>query len=270
VAVGIAVAVAWALMDRASQAEDRGSIDGYDAEALACFFGCDAQDVDGIVEAMVARRILADGKFVAWDKRQPSRERPEDISTERSRRFRERHATPRNASEHQETPGNATQRLDKDSDTDTESEKKESLASLASRAKAEFDDTFWPAYPNKVGKPKAASSFATKRKTYDLDAIMAGLDRYKRDKPGDRPWLNPATFLNQERFNDEPGLLAVATRSTGPPQGGNPLTAGFRRQMDILARRGEANGKDQDHGQASGAEHVGRETLDLAPPTRTP
>lgn len=34
VAPGIAVAVAWALMDRASQAADRGSIDGYDAEGL--------------------------------------------------------------------------------------------------------------------------------------------------------------------------------------------------------------------------------------------
>lgn len=69
--------------------------------------------------------------------------------------------------------------------------------------RSEFED-FWNGWPNKVGKPKALTSFIGKRKTHSLQAIIAGRDRYVRTKPPDRPWLNPATFLNQERFNDQP------------------------------------------------------------------
>jgi hypothetical protein len=72
---------------------------------------------------------------------------------------------------------------------------------------SDFENPFWDAYPNKVGRPKAVTAFATARKTHSLDVIMAGLERYKRDKPPDRQWLNPATFLNQERFNDEPATV---------------------------------------------------------------
>jgi hypothetical protein len=37
-----------------------------------------------------------------------------------------------------------------------------------------------------------------------FDVLMTGLARYKADKPVARPWLNPATWLNQERWNDVP------------------------------------------------------------------
>nr|WP_246739749.1 hypothetical protein [Martelella sp. HB161492] len=68
---------------------------------------------------------------------------------------------------------------------------------------AEFDDRFWPAYPQKVAKPAALKAFMRARTRADLEAILAGLNRYvaKRD---DRPWCNPATWLNQDRWNDAP------------------------------------------------------------------
>lgn len=78
---------------------------------------------------------------------------------------------------------------------------------------AEFSQTFWPEYPHKVGKPAALRAFIAARKRADLAAIMAGLARYVREKPPDRPWLNPATFLNQDRFNDEP----ASTDAHGKP-----------------------------------------------------
>jgi len=82
----------------------------------------------------------------------------------------------------------------------------------------EFEGTFWPAYPNKVGKPKALTSFRTERKSASLDEIMAGLARYVASKPADRQWLNPTTFLNQRRFNDQPAAVAA----TGPPRQRGP------------------------------------------------
>lgn len=103
VAPGIAVAVAWALMDRASQAEKRGAIDGYDPDGLACFFGCEPEQVEAIVAAMVDKGMIVDDRFTNWDKRQPKRE---DDSTKRVQAYRERQkeqvqrdATQRNAPE---------------------------------------------------------------------------------------------------------------------------------------------------------------------------
>lgn len=88
-------------------------------------------------------------------------------------------------------------------------------------ARTEFHEIFWPEYPHKTGKPVAEKSFIRARKSHDLDAIMAGLRTYVRVKPADRDWLNPATFLNQERFLDAPA--ATVHRPTfGQPQGQPP------------------------------------------------
>lgn len=119
VAPGIAVAVAWALMDRASQADDRGSIDGYDADGLACFFGCEPDHIDAVVQAMSDKGMLVDGRFTAWEKRQPKRE---DDSKGRVTAFRER---ARNEAKRDVTHGNAP-----DTEIDTE-EKKENIVGSA-------------------------------------------------------------------------------------------------------------------------------------------
>lgn len=84
----------------------------------------------------------------------------------------------------------------------------------------EFIDDFWPAYPNKVGKPKAAAAFDRARRKATLPIILAGLQRYVRDKPGDRPWCNPETWLNQERWADQP---APVLQATGPPPRTKPM-----------------------------------------------
>ena len=111
VAPGIAVAVAWALMDRASQAADRGSIEGYDADGLACFFGCEPENVEAIVSAMTDKGMISDGRFTSWERRQPKRE---DDSAKRVREHRERKREQRNAP--------VTQRNAPDTDTDTDTD----------------------------------------------------------------------------------------------------------------------------------------------------
>lgn len=105
----------------------------------------------------------------------------------------------------------------------------------------EFED-FWKLWPNKVGKPAALRAFVSARKRAGLDAIVEGVFAYIRDKPPDRPWLNPATFLNQNRWEDQPaqvshgtiqnksGVVAVARRwaeqfesQSGDSIEGNPI-----------------------------------------------
>jgi len=78
----------------------------------------------------------------------------------------------------------------------------------------EFLETFWPEYPHKVGKPDALKAFVSARKAAELDEIMAGLRRYTAAKPDDQKWCNPATFLRQQRWLDEP---APPANGHGPP-----------------------------------------------------
>ncbi|OCJ05300.1 hypothetical protein A6U87_14955 [Rhizobium sp. AC44/96] len=184
VAPGIAVAVAWALMDRASQASDRGSIAGYDAEGLAYFYGCEPEQVEAIVAAMADKGMITDGRFSSWEKRQPKRE---DGAAERAREWRERKRTQANAS--------AT--------TDTETDTDPSEDASAPEIDSDFDK-FWDVYPNKVGEPAARKAFSKALSRASLDEVMAGARTYAA-KTDDRQWCNPVKWLSEDRWKDQPG-----------------------------------------------------------------
>lgn len=113
VAPGIVAALVWALLDRASQATERGSIAGYDADGLAYFMGCEPEQVELVIAVLHEKDVLADNAFTGWEKHQPKRE---DNSAERAKEWRERKRTQTNADELKQT-------LDTDTDTDTEKNK---------------------------------------------------------------------------------------------------------------------------------------------------
>lgn len=92
----------------------------------------------------------------------------------------------------------------------------------------EFDMRFWPEYPHKVGRPAALRAFIAKRQAATLAEIMDGLARYKSDRPPDRQWLNPATFLNDERFRDDPAPSPVPNGSR--PNGHDAIFRALARQ----------------------------------------
>jgi hypothetical protein len=87
-------------------------------------------------------------------------------------------------------------------------------------------ELFWVAYPNRVNKPAARRAFAIAIQTVDLDTILAGVQRYADTKPAGTSWMNPATFLRNEGWNDERGPmrdersgLRVALDKLGGPVG---------------------------------------------------
>jgi len=84
------------------------------------------------------------------------------------------------------------------------SAKPTSKAAQAKQFEAEFENIFWPAFPNKKAKLRARPAFVKARQKASLQAIMDGLRRYIETKPPQREWLHPTTFLNQERWADEP------------------------------------------------------------------
>lgn len=121
------VLAVWAyILERASASEFRGCFGDIDCEAIDCLFGFSDGTTDAILAQMVERKLIADEYIVAWDKRQPKRERENDNSTERSRAFREkqRHATPCNANETQETPREEKRREDISSSLRSEDKRK--------------------------------------------------------------------------------------------------------------------------------------------------
>jgi hypothetical protein len=70
---------------------------------------------------------------------------------------------------------------------------------------ADAFEQFWKLYPDKKGKQYVREIWERKIECgkADFESIMAGLRTYIRCKPKDRPWLNPSTFLNQARWEDE-------------------------------------------------------------------
>lgn len=123
----------------------------------------------------------------------------------------------------------------------TESKKEPSLRSVAlvnDWPDGAFDE-FYKKYPHKVGRQAAIKAFAKAKRAARApwSRVIAALDRYIVEKPLDRAWCNPATWLNEGRYDDEPAALV---RSTGPPgRGGDPQPS-FR---EIAANLRNGNAK---------------------------
>jgi hypothetical protein len=206
------------------------------------------------ITALVAAELFDEiepGKFSPhnWNARQYK----SDVSTERVKRFRN---AKRNVSE---TPPETENREQK-----TDAEKKETRASaLAVGWPEDFREQFWAKYPNKVGKPKALAKLeAAMKRGAKWPEVSAGLDRYIREKPADRAWLNPETFINQERWLDQPANV----------HGNGNRNSGRAGEGDILAAmaRGFGVGDGDMAGPADEDIPRGRFELDLEPEGRSP
>lgn len=114
-----AVLAMWAaLLERASMSDVRGSIDGFDCESFDALLGLEDGACQAILAAFEAKGMIIDGYISKWRERQPTRERDDNNSTDRVRKFRKRQKalqnqesndcnaseTPCNATEHHETP----------------------------------------------------------------------------------------------------------------------------------------------------------------------
>ena len=78
-----------------------------------------------------------------------------------------------------------------------------------------FAEQFWPAYPRKVSKPNALKAWKNATKRAEPAEIMAALSVWvayweAKNEPEFIP--HPATWLNQERWNDEPPPLPSSKR----------------------------------------------------------
>ncbi len=68
---------------------------------------------------------------------------------------------------------------------------------------ADFD-VWWKAYPCKKGKGQARKAYLKALARASPDELLVGVERYRRDKPDWTQWAHPATWLNGDRWLDEP------------------------------------------------------------------
>lgn len=81
-----------------------------------------------------------------------------------------------------------------------------------------FDD-WYALFPNKVGKGAAMKAWPAAKRKASQDELVAGLRRYIANKPTEREWCNPATWLNQQRWLDQPAKPKLVVNAAVPPLG---------------------------------------------------
>lgn len=101
-------------------------------------------------------------------------------------------------------------------------------------------ERFWAEYPHKVGKRDAEAAFVRARRRVEFDPLMAGLAAYVA-KTDDRPWCNPATWLNQDRWEDRPAT--VQPRGSPPQQ---PRKTNLADAFAAMRRSQEAEDEHRD------------------------
>lgn len=77
--------------------------------------------------------------------------------------------------------------------------------SKGAQASPSLFQTFWEAYPRKVGKPAALRAWK-KIKANEVEAILKAIVLWQRSEQwqSEKYIPHPATFLNQERWKDQP------------------------------------------------------------------
>lgn len=196
--IGDVMAVYCHLLVCASNATERGRTQSFCSEDVASSLDMETEQVQQIIDAMQGR-VLESDTLMGWEKRQVARE---DGASERAKAWREakKQAKPAetNATERNRTQAERKQTPDKDKDKDKNTNTVDQPDGF---------DSFWSAYPKKVGKPAALKAFRSARINGHLPEVLADIE----DKAGSEAWTkaggqfvpNPATYLNQRRWEDQ-------------------------------------------------------------------
>lgn len=191
VKTGVVSAVAWALLDYASQQDERGSVDGFDVETYAVYSGFSEEEITATIRAMEDKGIIAGGRFAAWEKRQPERE---DSSAERVAKHREmkRSVTQCNAEKRTVTHCDAPE---EDTDTDTELELKESTTTAGAGEIGELYRT----YEQEIGVLTPAVAQNVEAAVGEYGALWVKTAIHEAATYGKRSWAYILAILRRWR-----------------------------------------------------------------------
>jgi hypothetical protein len=202
-----------AILESAAEIDDDG-IFRVDPAEVAYFLRADEADIRAVLAGLTDAGRVAEGRVVKWSDRQFKSDR----SAERQARYRDKQReVPQLDAQQTSRDGQVTspsQRSDApetETELDTEPEKK--VAPKGALANTPEFDAFWSVYPEKVGKGAARKAFPLALSKAPLETLVDGVRRYIATKPADRNYCHPSTWLNEERWADEPA---------SPPARGSP------------------------------------------------
>jgi hypothetical protein len=133
-----------------------------------------------------------------------------------------------------------------ESEAETETE---SISPLPPKGENVFEE-FWAAYPKKVGKGAAEQMWKRHVKVSVHDRIFASIARHK----GSEQWRkdagqfipNPATWINQHRWEDEPQNNYAPPRVTSPVSGAGKRAPEWMAAIEEIKRLLAQPGADMD------------------------
>jgi hypothetical protein len=231
-----------AILESAAEINDNGRYE-LDNDEVAYFLRADLADIQAIVEGLRVSARIDSGIVLKWADRQYH----SDTSAARQAAYRERKRQSVVGSNIGTSPtvtsdGGVTSRDDEvtpqdtDTDTDTDVASLRSATTRAKRASHVWFDDFWKQYPHKVGKGAAFKAYLLALRKAEHATLMAGLARYAA-KQDDRPWCNPATWLNQERWLDAPA-------AQGPPRAAAQQPVKEHRNADFIRNLAKIHQRD--------------------------
>lgn len=160
-------------------------------------------------------------QFRDWTDYQPTRDAIEaerDAAKDRMKRAREhRKRSPSVRANNGRTSGEIRESSDNpvpDPVPLTTSTSKASTPAADAAIEMQFE-AWWKLYPRKIGKGQARKAFKTALSKTDADTLNAGVKSYVESVAGkDQQYIaHPATWLNGERWDDEPTPEAPAEKS---------------------------------------------------------
>jgi len=173
-----------------------------------------------------------------------------DVSNERVKQHRERK---RNVTS---TVTETTPDTEQIQNTETDQRKRTRASALHASWSEADRERFWAEFPNKVGKADAMKAFDKASHKTTPEILFPALHRYAA-KTDDRPFCNPSTWLNQERWLDQP-VVNNGTRNFNPAR--RSASADFF--AGIAGVAADIAGDDQPSGIAAEEIPLGRFNID--------
>lgn len=164
--------------------------------------------------------------------------RSAEISSKRAASAKQRYSNSSAIAQQVDTHAGATSQPQSQSHTELRSERTRASALAEPWTEADWLQ-FWDRYPHKIGKADARKAFEKASRKVGPEALFPALQAYA-DKTDDRPFCNPSTWLNQERWLDQP-VVNNGNRPHNPngrPSGGT-FFDGLRSLAEDIAGDGE-------------------------------
>ena len=182
-----------------------GNLSSYSSEEISMLIGC-SEHASSILGALKSCGFLdGDGAIHGWE---------EHNGYHQSYSLRAKAAADARWEKKKEAKKKDTDK-DTDKDRDRDKDIETSIAPRMRDACLEHACSIYDAYPKKVGKPAALKSILKALSEFPPEMVLQKTQDYAASRAGqDSQYTpNPATWFNQQRFNDSPETW----KSTGKP-----------------------------------------------------